>query len=113
MSKYLLLLVVYQFSISVMAFSDTESSPKSTIKRLIAYSKFGNGDVYVELNTNSSTCKNGYFINKTSAGYEATLSMLLAAYQANTPVILYGYKNNQWSGSSAPVCELYSVLYQR
>ncbi len=102
MAKYLLLLYIINFS--AIASADLENSPKSTIKRLIAYSKFGNGDVYVELSTNSSTCSHGYFINKTSAGYESTLSMLLTAYQANTPVILYGYKSNKWSGSTAPVC---------
>ncbi len=111
MAKYLLLLCIINFT--ALASVDLESSPKSTIKRLISYSKFGKGDVYVQLNSGTSACSHGYFINKESAGYESVLSMLLAAYQANTPVILYGYKNNQWSGSSAPVCELYSVLYQR
>ena len=50
MAKYLLLLCIINFS--VLASADLETSPKGTIKRLISYSKFGNGDTYVELNIN-------------------------------------------------------------
>ncbi|WP_104401910.1 hypothetical protein [Vibrio penaeicida] len=90
-----------------------EASPTGSIKRLIAYTKFGNGDVYVQLNANSTSCSHGYFIDKSSAGYESTLSMLLAAYQANTPVTLYANPEKKWAGSGNSVCELYSVVYSR
>ena len=97
MAKYLVLLIIYQFSFAVMASADVETSPQSSIKRLIAYSKFGNGDIYVQLNTSASACSHEYFINKSSLGYESLFSMLRAVYQANPPVILCGYKNKKRS----------------
>ncbi|MEI8671951.1 hypothetical protein P4S52_08290 [Vibrio sp. SA48] len=110
MKKYFTLLtLLLSFGVSAAK----ETSPKDTIKRLIAYSDYGNGDVYIELTRNGATCSHGYYIDKASAGYESTLSMLLAAYQANTKILISGYVNNRWAGSSAAVCEIYSVIYKR
>ncbi|MDC5855186.1 hypothetical protein [Vibrio europaeus] len=109
MKKYFtLLILLLSFGVSA-----EEASPQGTIKRLIAYSKYGNGDVYVELTQNGATCSSGYYIDKASAGYESTLSMLLAAYQANTPVTIFAYENKRWAGSSYAVCEISSVVYMR
>ncbi|NOH22831.1 hypothetical protein [Vibrio europaeus] len=109
MKKYFtLLILLLSFGVSA-----NEASPKGTIKDIFAYSKFGNGDVYIVLSQNGSSCSGGYYIDKASAGYESILSMLLAAYQANTNVVINGYVNNRWSGSSEPVCEIFRVAYMR
>lgn len=95
-----------------VAASELEGSSLSSIDRLIAYSRFGNGDVFISLETNGPQCAHGYYVDKSSAGYESMLSMLVAAYQAKTPIVLHGTTSKQWSGSSKPVCEIYSVSYQ-
>ena len=99
-------------SIAPASASLVEAAPKGHIERLIAYSRVGNGDVYLSMETNGEICSSGYFIDKSSAGYNGILSMLMAAYQAKLPIVVYGYKDTHWSGSTNTVCELYNVAYQ-
>ncbi|EHV5558131.1 hypothetical protein K0W35_004885 [Vibrio parahaemolyticus] len=91
--------------------NNIEVSPTTQIERLIVYSKLGNGDVFVSTDAHSEQCSNGYFIDKASAGYEGIVSMLIAAYQAKTPIQLSGYTDAFWGGSTGPVCALYNVTY--
>lgn len=107
--KLLTIFILITFSISSFAL---EKSPSSKIKRLISYSKYGNGDIYVQLESSGSICSYGYYVNENSAGYKNNFSMLLAAYQAKTSVVVEAYEQNRWAGSSNPVCEIYSVTYQ-
>ena len=95
-----------------VAASELEGSSLSLVSRLIAYSKRGNGDVFVSLDNNGQQYANGYYLDKGSAGYESVLRMLLAAYQVKTPIIIYGNTSMKWSGSTSPVCEIYNVAYQ-
>ncbi|MBB1301439.1 hypothetical protein H5183_08830 [Pseudoalteromonas sp. SR44-8] len=92
-----------------------ESSAVGVIKKLVTFANYGNGDVYVTLPVNGTICKSGCFISKNSNGYESTFSSLLAAYQAQTPITIHGLtaSDKRWSGSSLPVCEIYSVEYLR
>ncbi|NRB68229.1 MAG: hypothetical protein HRU48_12825 [Vibrio sp.] len=107
MKKYFTL-VILLLSFGVSA---TEGSPTGTIKRMQSYSS--SGDVFVSMETNGQQCNTGYFIDKLSAGYESTLSMLLAAYQANTPISIIAFEDQRWSGTSAAVCKISSVVYER
>lgn len=118
MNRFTLLLVsaalAFQANASIQPTSASlvEAAPKGHIERLIAYSRVGNGDVFVSMASNGEICSSGYFIDKSSAGYNGILSMLMAAYQANLPIVVYGYKDTHWSGSASTVCELYNVAYQ-
>ena len=89
----------------------SENSPKSTIKRLISYSNVVNGDLYVSLANNGSSCANGYFLNVDDKGFKVISSMLLAAYHANSIIHIDGITTVKWSGSSANVCKIYDVEY--
>ncbi|MCG9584193.1 hypothetical protein L1D13_24475 [Vibrio tubiashii] len=107
MKKYFtLLILLLSFGVSA-----TEESPTGLIKRIQAYSV--HGDIFISMETNGQQCSTGYYIDKVSPGYESILSMLLAAYQANINVVINGYVNNRWSGSSEPVCEIFRVAYMR
>lgn len=90
-----------------------ESSQKSTINRLITYSKFGVGDTYVSLKENGENCSYGYYLNKNSDGYQAILGMLLSAYHSETPVLISGHENTLWSGSKNPTCKIYAVEFKK
>ena len=98
--------------VACCSLSANETSPKSTVTRLISYAQYGNGDVYVRLQETAATCSGGYFINQNSVGFKNTFSMLLAAYQTQTPLHIVGNEAVRWGGSSAVVCEIYSVNYQ-
>ena len=108
--KNICLTMMLLFMSTVAFASERETSPLSTISRLVSYSKFGNGDIYVRLAKPATQCA-GYYVSLNSTGFKATLSMLIAAYQAKTNIRITGYINNKWSGSSNYVCEIYAVTY--
>ena len=89
-------------------------SPVSEIKALQTYTNWGNADVVVVLQSTSGVCQ-GYWFNKDDAGYQSNLSMLIAAYQANTKLQLHGYEDmsSKWPGSTTHFCKLYSITYSR
>lgn len=91
-----------------------EPSPASEIKVLQTYTNWGNADVVVVLQSTSGVCK-GYWFNKDDAGYQSNLSMLVAAYQANTKLQLHGHEemSSKWTGSATHFCKLYSITYSR
>ncbi|NNU14548.1 hypothetical protein HL669_23380 [Vibrio parahaemolyticus] len=91
--------------------NNIETSSPTQIDRLIVYGKRGNGDVFLSTEANSEQCADGYFIDKASAGYEGSVSMLIAAYQAKTQIQISGYTDSFWSGSTGQVCALYNVTY--
>lgn len=102
--------MLYIFLLFTSQVIANETSPKSTIKRFISYSDYGSGDVFVSLENNGSICNYGYYLNKENQGFEANYSMLLSAYHANSSVKLIGLDTDEkWQGSSATVCQLYSV----
>jgi hypothetical protein len=101
----LLLLVVSGFN-SVAA----EPSPLTTIKRFISYNQYGDGDVVFTVANPTSSCF-GYWINKNDAGFNANLSLILAAYQAKTNVKVHGLTDQKWSGSGNFWCKLYAIEY--
>lgn len=91
-----------------------ERSPVSEIQDLHSYTNFGNADVVFVLQSTSGICK-GYWFNKDDAGYQSNLSMLIAAYQANTKLQVHGHEehNSKWTGAENHFCRLYSVTYSR
>lgn len=91
-----------------------EPSPVSEIKVLQTYTNWAHADVMVVLQSTSGVCK-GYWFNKDDAGYQSNLSMLIAAYQANTKLQLHGHEeiSSKWAGSETHFCKLYSITYSR
>ncbi|BFM10145.1 hypothetical protein R50072_02980 [Simiduia litorea] len=100
------------FSMAAQISAANETSPRSKILRITSYAKFGNGDVYVKLEESSTVCAHGYFLNRDSVGFETSISMLISAYHAGSSVLIVGDEQRMWSGSSNPVCEIYSIQYQ-
>lgn len=90
----------------------TESSSQSKINKLYSYSEYGGGDVIVKLSGNGPSCLAGYWLKKTDPGFQANLSILLAAYHANKDIVVTGHTDQIWSGSSGKYCHVYSVSYR-
>ena len=106
--KFLLTLIAIGLVAPVFA---TEDSPKATIVKLVSYAKYGNGDIFVKLEATSPICNGGYYINKSSEGFQSVTSMLLAAYHAKLPIIVKADEASKWVGSDT-VCEINAVYYQ-
>ena len=103
-----ILLIVLLFGINLV--EAAESSQLSTITRFISYNQYGGGDVVFRIANPTANCF-GYWINKDDAGFNANLSLILAAYQTKTKVKAYGHKDQKWSGSGNFWCKLYAIEY--
>lgn len=108
MKRALVLLTMLILAFTNAASAVERSNQKAEIVRLISYAEAG-GDVYIKLATNGNVCTHGYYLSKSSPGFDANLSVLLAAKMSNSPIYVYGYENQLWSGSSQPTCKIYSV----
>lgn len=93
--------------------ADYIGSNQSHIVLVNSYNKYGSGDVIFRLSAPIEECY-GYWINKGEPGFEANLSMIIAAYQAKSPVVVYGLpaQSERWQGSSAHWCKLYAISYR-
>ncbi len=89
-------------------FAATEPTGQTTINRIVTYNQHGEGDVVFTVNNPSSSCY-GYWITKSDAGFDANLSMILAAYHAKASVRVYGLNHIKWSGSENFWCKLYAI----
>ncbi|MBA6233650.1 MULTISPECIES: hypothetical protein [unclassified Colwellia] len=87
-----------------------EASQVTTISRFISYNQFGGGDVVFRIANPTSSCF-GYWISKDDAGFNANLSLILAAYQAKTKIKAYGHTDKKWAGSGNFWCKLYAIEY--
>ncbi|MEZ9526794.1 hypothetical protein [Enterovibrio norvegicus] len=105
------LLAAVSFS-SLAINSDYVGSSTSTIVIVNSYSEYGGGDVYFTLASPADECPNGYWMRKTDPGFQANLSMVIAAYQAKSSVRIYGLPDEMWSGTSGKACRLYAISYR-
>ena len=56
-----------------------------------------------------SECSDGYWIAKSDIGFQANVSMILAAYAAKSSVVVDAYIDKPWPGSGAKYCKLNSL----
>jgi hypothetical protein len=88
----------------------TEASGLTTINRMISYNKHGEGDVVFTVDKPTSGCY-GYWLTKADPGFDANLSMILAAYHGKTIIKVYGLDDQKWTGSANFWCKLYAIEY--
>ncbi|MDE1243547.1 hypothetical protein [Vibrio aestuarianus] len=107
-----LLALMLLLAMPVMAASYI-GSEETYISSVISYNQFGAGDVVFRLDKPIQQC-HGYWINKGDPGFEANLSMIIAAYQAKSPVMIYGLpaQSEKWKGSRNHWCKLYQITYR-
>jgi len=80
--KYLLAATIFSFALSSYA-APYLGSPETKISSIASYSQYGNGDVTFTIENPIPECSNGYWLKKEDPGFQANLSMVIAAYQAN------------------------------
>lgn len=89
------------------------TAPVSTVTRVGSYNQFGNGDVTFSIANPIQECSDGYWFTKSDPGFQANLSMVIAAHQTKTPVIVTALPEQMWSGSSSgKFCKLYVISLQ-
>ncbi|MCG7551493.1 hypothetical protein [Pseudoalteromonas sp. Of7M-16] len=115
MSKLLFSLLLLGAATQPAFASSKETSIGNYITELNVYANYGEGDVYVKLDTNGNHCKHGYFVNKNSKGYESTLSSLLSAFHTQSKIKVTGFTGaaHKWSGSVGVTCEIYAIQFKR
>lgn len=90
-------------------------SGKSNVTAIYAYSRStAPGDVFIKISTPSPNCSDGYYILSSSPNKQEILDILVTAYHANIQVILNGFEDPNWRGSSTTnVCEIEGVLLSK
>ncbi len=107
--KYLLF-ILSVFSINALA--GVTVSPDAKIIAMETYTEYGNGDVIFSISPSEATCSDGYYLRKVDPGYDANLSMLMAAYHADTMVVVRGRNTDRWDGApDKDFCKVYSIRY--
>ncbi|ENM5771364.1 hypothetical protein V4V48_003076 [Vibrio mimicus] len=89
---------------------ELDTTVATKIEHIVVYSKQGNGDLLVSVKAPSERCAGGYFVEKSSPGYDGIFSLLLAAHQVQSPIILSANPEALWPSSQQSVCELHSVI---
>ncbi|RSD32131.1 hypothetical protein [Vibrio pectenicida] len=108
--KKIIFLITWLTSVYAYADDYMQSVP-ATISFMGSHNQYGMGDVVFKLSTPDIRCPDGYWLNKKDVGFEPTLSMLIAAYHAKTPIRAAGLTNQKWDGSRGFYCKLYSISY--
>lgn len=80
------------------------TSSTTTIKEIYSYTVIGGGDVLLTLDTPPTGC-DGFWLDSSDPGFKTVLSVALSAYQAQSPVMVYGDETQLFSGSSNNYCK--------
>ena len=106
-----ILLIFALFCTSLYANASTTGTTK--INRIVSYTNHGNGDVIFTVKSPISACT-GYWLSKDDSGFNANLSMIIAAFQSQSNLIISGDSDEEqkWTGSTSSYCKLESVDYR-
>jgi hypothetical protein len=86
-------------------------APAGPVKHYYSYSDFNTGDVVIIVTTPPSTCPGGFWVRMTDPGAKNVVAQLLTAVTTQTPMYIWGYDDQLWSGSGTATCRLYTVDY--
>ena len=106
------MLILLSLFISIQTFAtDLDGSTESIVTRVASYNEYGAGDVVFWIANPTAKC-HGYWITKGDPGFSANLSMVIAALQAKTHVMVHAHSSDaeRWKGSNTGhFCKLYSL----
>ena len=95
------------------AYAENRDVRGALITKMTTYTQSNNGDVIISLDKYTPTCDAGFWLNPADPGYDAALSVLLAAYHANAPISVGGEDADTWSGSGSKFCRIVYVENER
>lgn len=85
--------------------------PVGSVKHYYSYSDFGTGDVVIIVGTPPPTCPGGFWVRMTDIGAKNVVAQLLAGVAAQIPLVIWGYDDQLWTGSTIATCRIYQVDY--
>ena len=89
-----------------------KGSPISKVVSVTSYAEYGPGDVIFSIENPIPECINGYWLKKSDPGFQANLSMVIAAYHAKSNVLIYGLPDQIWPASGGKFCHLFNITYK-
>jgi hypothetical protein len=99
------------FIAPIIAKASLVKPPTSKVTAISSYNHYGNGDITFQITNTVNQCSHGFWFNKSDPGYNANLSMLVAAYQSKTSVRIQAIPELLCKGSKSAYCKLYLIAY--
>lgn len=87
------------------------STGPTSITDLHAYTTFGGGDVVFRITGYSGNCY-GFWLRAADGGFKTAYATLMAASLSQTPVSIYAYDDEIWTGSGSAYCRVGAVMPQ-
>lgn len=87
------------------SFTLAMNSPTTKVTELYSYTEVSNGDVIFKISDEVSGC-DGFWLDSISPGQKNVLAILLSAYHAQSPVIVYAKQTDLFPGSSQSFCKV-------
>jgi len=78
------------------------------VTQLWTYTDF-NGDVVINVQTPVTQCQDGFWLRMTDTGAKQVYAAVLAAFHAQTPLSVYAYDDQLWTGTTGHVCRVYVI----
>lgn len=101
--KYIFGVVLSMLSMNVFCGVTTGTT---SVKEIYSYATAGiAGDIIFTVNEPISECT-GFWGDSSTVGFKNNLSVILSAYHAGSPVLVYADETQKFSGSSANYCKL-------
>lgn len=103
--------ILFSMMLLASGMSQATISTPSPVTKVTGMSSYAQnyGDVIFKIETQMAGCEGGFWMSKGDPGYNANLAMMISAYHAKTPVVVYGLWDQIWSGSATKFCKLYVI----
>lgn len=106
--KHIALLLLVLLSGYVSASAPIVTSSPTKVVLISSYNAYGGGDVIFRVGQPHPSCEQGYWLTKSDPGFQANLSMIIAAKQSGSTVRVVAHPDQLWSGSGGAYCKLYA-----
>ena len=80
-----------------------------TITSFYVQTTYGGGDVAFVVSSAPTGCEHGFWLRPSDAGFKSAYAAILTAHTAKTPLYIWAYDNELWSGSSGHFCRVDAI----
>jgi hypothetical protein len=109
---FLVMTLCLLFLLPFMSFAGYEGPVTAKITRVTSYTQYGalgGADVIIAVDANSPSCPGDLWLSGAAAGFKQNLATIMMAVSLGKNIEYHVETNNNWPGSSAPVCHLYQI----
>ena len=80
-----------------------------TITSLYTYPQYGGGDVVIQVSQPAPGCPAGFWLAASDPGMKTVYAQLLAARLTRTPLAIWAFDDQIWTGAGSPTCRIQAV----